>query len=186
MLNSDSMRHRIVARHPRWAAVVVLMISLFANYLCFDLRYVHAIEFANGITAESPWFWPVFGAFIALMLHSVKQLAFPSVLMVANVFGLELRHRVLKPAVRVPWENVHEVSRVQKLVATKGKQAVTQDGIRFEVSAAQDLKGVTSASVQVEPGGIFFNGYLFDRELDDIVANLRELRHNAVGQRAKS
>ena len=162
---------------------MILGLSLFANYLCFDLRYVHAIQFATGISADSSWFWPIFSAFIVLMLYGVKQLVFPSVLMVANVTGLELRHRVLKPTIRVAWESVREISRVQKLVTTKGTQSVTQDGIRFEVGVALELNGVTSASVHVEPDSIFFNGYLFQRNLDDVAASLRELQHNAVGSR---
>jgi hypothetical protein len=174
------MRNQVVARYPRGGLFVMLLIALFADYLCFDLRYVHAIRFSSGINAQSPWFWPIFGCFLGLTLHCLKQVVIPSVLMRAGIFGLELRHRVLKPAIRLHWEDVHEIAQVQKEVATqKGTRLVV--GVRFGVKTPEQLNGVISGSVDVDGDTIFFDASLFDRDLNEIVATLREIRASALG-----
>jgi hypothetical protein len=174
------MRDRIEARYPRTSLFVVLLIGLFADYLCLDLLFFHHVQFAPGITAHSPWFWPIFGIFIALTLFGAKQLLFPKALLKADLFGLELGHRPFHGPMRIPWEDVHEIGTGEvEIPAKRGRRVMP--AIRLVIKTSEGLGSVVSSMTQVDGNSICFAANLFDRDLQEAIAVLREIRTNALG-----
>src|SRR5205085_12641005 len=131
-------RTRIEARYPAGPLLLFLLILLCADYLCVDLRYIHYIQFSQGITANSRWFWAIFGGLILLTLHCVKQIFFPRILFRADLSGVELNHRVWRPKIRLRWEDVHQITRGEVSLSTENGRSLTP-AVRLLVKTNQNL-----------------------------------------------
>src|SRR5262245_29705321 len=129
---SATTNQTVIGRYPAFGIFIMLLIALFADYLCLDLRYFRRLAFSSGISANSPWYWPVFAAFLVLTLYCFRQLAFPKVLLRADVSGIRFAHRALRPALRVAWPEVKGITRGQ-LEMREGGQLQITPGIRFYV-----------------------------------------------------
>ncbi len=175
-------RISIVAKYPPGPLLIFLLILLVGDYLCVDLRFLHYLEFSSGITSHSPWFWAIFGGLIVLTLQCVKQIFFPSVLLKANVSGLELGHRALRPRVRVAWHDVHQISHGQMEFSSQNGRGV-MPAIRLVVKTRQNLGGVISNMTQADGDTVSFAASLFEEGMDETVDALKEMRAQALGER---
>jgi hypothetical protein len=175
------MRHRIIARHPGAGIFVMLVVALFADYLCADLRFFHNLAFSSGISAESRWFWPIFGAFIALTLYCVKQLVMPTTLLKADLSGLELGHRVARRPLHVDWANVREITRgLVEFPSQHSRGAMP--AIRFVINTPENLGGVISNRTQANDNSVCFAACLFELEIDEVIAVLHQMQADALGR----
>jgi hypothetical protein len=178
-------RSTIVARYPLGGLLIFLLILLVADYLCVDLRFIHYIVFASSVSANSPWFWPIFGAFIALTLFCAKQILFTPVLLKADLSGLELGHRALRRKIRVDWENVLQINRGQvEFPSDKGRGVMP--AIRFVVSTKENLGGVISNMTQADGNVVCFAASLFEDDVDATIDPLHEIRASALGHTGRA
>lgn len=175
-------RTTIVAQYPPGPLLLFLLILLLGDYFCIDLRFIHYLVFSGGITANSPWFWVIFGGLIVLTLHCVKQIFFPTVLLKADLSGLELRHRALRPKIRVGWQDVQQISSGQVAFSMQKGRSMTP-AVRLLLKTKENLGGVISNMTQADGGNVSFAALLFEDDVDETVHALKEMRANALGQR---
>lgn len=175
------MRDRIIARYPVGGLLLMLLIALVADYLCLDLKFFHYIVFASGVSAHSPWFWLIFGAFVLLTLYCTKQVLHPTRLLVASLSGLEFGHRTFRPPLRIAWEDIREISRGQVEFPSQEGRGVLP-AVRFVLNTTQSLGGVTSNMAQVEGNAVSLAACLFDDEVEQTLENLRALRARALSR----
>ena len=179
------MKNRIIARYLILGLLVMLLMGLFACYLCFDLKYLHYLAFSSGVTAQSAWFWPIFGGFILLTLYCLKEIFLPKKLLLADATGLVFGHRALRRQVRVAWQDVQDM-RLTQITTSSGKGRGSMEAIRFVVSTSENLGGLVSNMSQGEGNIVSLAACLFEDDVGETLDNLRAMQTMALQHPASS
>ena len=173
------MRDKIIATYPGLSLLLLLLICLFGDYLCIDLKWVHFFQFSSGITGRSPWFWVIFWLLLFFTFYSARQILFPTKLLVADRAGIEMNYRPFRPKIRVAWKNITDI-RPGQVPFNTGKGRGTMEAITFVVNTPANLGGVTSNMVRAGGGSVSFAACLFDESCEETLDNLRDLRARAA------
>ena len=175
------MKERIVATYPGLSLLLLLLICLFGDYLCLDLKFFHYLQFSAGVTGRSPWFWVIFGLLLFFTLYSARQILFPTKLLVADRAGLEMNYRPFRAKVRIAWKNVTDI-RPGQIPFKAGQGGGTMEAITFVMNSPANLGGVTSNMVRAGDGSVSFAACLFEDGLEETMDQLRAWRA-AAGHR---
>lgn len=179
------MKNRIIARYPIMGLLVMLLISLFACYLCFDLKYLHYLAFSRGVTAQSHWFWAIFGGFILLTLYCLKEIFLPKKLLLADATGLVFGHRALRRKVRVAWQDIQDM-RINQITTSTGNGRGSMEAIRFVVRTSENLGGLVSGMSQGDGNIVSLAACLFEDDAGETLDNLRAMQTMALQHSASS
>ena len=179
------MNNRIIARHPILGLLVMLFVGLVACYLCFDLKYLHYLVFSRGVTAQSTWFWPIFGGFILLTLYCLKEIFLPKKLLLADASGLVFGHRALRRKVRVAWKDVQDM-RITQITTSTGSGRGSMEAIRFVVRTSENLGGVVSNMSQGQGNIVSLAACLFEDDVGETLDNLCAMQTMALQPPASS
>ena len=179
------MKNRIIARYPILGLLVMLLMGLFASYLCLDLKYLHYLAVSRGVTAQSAWFWPIFGGFILLTLYCLKEVFLPKKLLLADASGLAFGHRALRGKVRVAWKDVQDM-RITQITTSTGNGRGSMEAIRFVVKTSENLGGMVSNMSQAQGNIVSLAACLFEDNVDEALDNLRAMQTRALQYPASS
>jgi hypothetical protein len=103
------MEPKVIARYPRGNSWVTLIILFIVLYVCLDIKFFHRLDIAPNPDMDSFGFTAFCGVLVILTFIVTKEVFFPTNILSANSFGLELNYCFYKPRIKIPWDKVTEI-----------------------------------------------------------------------------
>jgi|GEM_PF-5124216 len=179
------MENKVIARFSRDSLWIFLIALLIADYVCIDVIFFHSIPIDPPPQIDSFGFGAIFAVLFVFTGCVTKQLFFPTNILTADQFGVELHYRMFKSKIRIPWDKVIEIKTGKHVFAyaqVKGSGRVSiRDAIEIFFDDSIDLGTLGEAMAHPENRhAIVIAGHLFVDGIDNAAKALHSLRSKAV------